>query len=295
MNDSTIAKAKQTNAKLKEKPHIIQKQRRETHAGKETLSARTVELKLRMELARSEQQRLLEDLKSADASIAHQRNSLERAYSWNVLASDAYYIEQEIAASDSGTTTIATINGLRLAAPMFAKSWKEINSALGYVALLVSQLERMVPDDGGILQYKVHAAGSNSKIGSISATIQANLFFAEENFHFFSKRNFNNGLGQLLAHIKDLASILRQLDPTIVLPYEMDADAKTVAGVSLLWVDESTSSLDFTRSMKYLLTNLKHLDPMPALDSYQTNEHVCTLKLCTSNLKLLASKLTRLL
>lgn len=257
MNNRSIVKAKKTNAELKDKLRIIQEQRREIYARKEVISARTEQLKLQIELARTKQQDLFEDLKTADASIANHQKCLERAYSWNVLASDAYYIDQEIAAD--GTTTIATINGLRLAAPVFAKSWKEINSALGYVALLASQLERMVPDDG-VLRYKVHAAGSNSKIGLIrGSAVQANLFFAEENFHFFSKRNFNNGLGQLLAHVKDLASILMQLDPTIVLPYEMDQDARTVAGVSIVWVDESTSSMNFTRSMKYLLTNLKHL------------------------------------
>jgi Apg6 BARA domain len=257
-----MVQAQQTNAELKEKLRDIQIQRKNARKQRMAVTMAEEQLKLRIELARSQQQGLVDRLRSTDIRIATTKINLERAQSWNVLASDAYHIDQEIAADG---TTIGTINGLRLAAPIYATSWKEINSAFGYVALLLSQLERQVDHCGRTLRYAVQAAGGNSKIGMRNSSTASNLFFAEESFQFFSKRNFNTALGYLLGHVQDLTCSVLQLDRTIVSPYAMDEHARTVAGVSIVWVDDTTSSKDFTRGLWYLLTNLKHLMGYPAI------------------------------
>jgi hypothetical protein len=196
---------------------------------------------------------------------------------------------------------IGTMNGLRLAAPTYTAtgSWKEVNSALGYVALLLSQLERQLLSTTGAkttghnskngttttrpallppFRYTVVAAGGGSKIGprNTSTNNYNNLFFAEDSFTFFSKRNFNTALGYLLGHVSDLTRVVLILvqqqqqyldrdERTTVTssppppPYEINETARTIGGVPLIWIDDVTSATDFTRAARYLLTNLQHL------------------------------------
>lgn len=243
------------------------------------------------------------------------------------------------AGGNSTTTTttttmmvmIGTMNGLRLAAPTYTAtgSWKEVNSALGYVALLLSQLERQLlllmtttttirlpppgenttittghhTKNGGTnnhhrtnnnngsnsnssqcnnntltttarpatlllppLRYAVLAAGGSSKIGPRGSGNYNNLFFAEDSFTFFSKRNFNTALGYLLGHVSDLTRAILMTLPMVQPPpppppppYEINETARTIGGVPLIWIDDATSATDFTRAARYLLTNLQHL------------------------------------
>jgi Apg6 BARA domain len=330
----------QANTELKERLRHVQRQRKEARRQAMVYEAEAARLLVAIEVARASQQQLVDQCRSADRHLDTVSTHLRRAQSWNVLASDAYHIDQEMAATKpinnnnaavaasaaNGTATtttttnssscnnimIGTINGLRLAAPTYATgSWKEVNSAFGYVALLLSQLERHVmmmmiaaaastaaAAAGGDmnhgssgatttttarLRYAVQAAGGTSKIGlrnhsantnnSSSSNVVAvltnsssyNLFWAEDTFQFFSKRNFNMALGYLLGHVQDLTRLLSQWDDsTTTLAgttplYEINEVARTIGGVSLVWMDETTSATDFTRALRYLLTNMKHL------------------------------------
>jgi hypothetical protein len=118
-----------------------------------------------------------------------------------------------------------------------------------------------------------------------------NLFFAEEGFAFFSKRNFNTALTYLLGHVQDLTRAMVQISllqqqrqqqqqeqqrwvvsrpPTRAIvpppppPYEINETAKTIGGIPLTWIDEATSATYFTNALRYLLTNIKHLMVMCA-------------------------------
>jgi Apg6 BARA domain len=327
----------QANAELKERLRHVQRQRKEARRQAMVYEAEAAQLLVAIEVARAAQQQLVDQCRSADRHLETVSTHLRRAQSWNVLASDAYHIDQEMASTTkpmnnhnnaavassaaNGTATtktttsntrnschimIGTINGLRLAAPTYATgSWKEVNSAFGYVALLLSQLERHVTmmmiaaaaaggdlNNGNSstttstsvrLRYAVQAAGGTSKIGLrnhssttnnsssnvvavLTSSSSYNLFWAEDTFQFFSKRNFNTALGYLLGHVQDLTRLLSQQwdDSTTTLAittplYEINEVARTIGGVSLVWIDETTSATDFTRALRYLLTNMKHL------------------------------------
>jgi beclin len=146
--------------------------------------------------------------------------------------------------------------------------WKEINSALGQVALLVSTLEKK-PNTGIKLRCEIKPAGCTSKIGVrhglTSTTTLYNLYYVEETFQFFGKRNFNTALQHLVQCISDIADVIRTRDRTIMIPYPIEQ--KTAAGrngnieflVGGLPVSHGTDDIEWTRAMKYLLTDIKHI------------------------------------
>jgi Apg6 BARA domain len=237
--------------------------------------------------------------------------TLAHAQQWNVTASDAFYI-----ACEHGT--VATINGLRLGAesvpaavmnssseitpstthnffPFAAAStpetatlkipWREINAALGQVALLLATLEQNLSittitsnnsTTKPVFRYELQCMGSTSKIGlrrPAAATAFYNLYYEPEAFQFFAKRNFNTALQCLLECVQDAAVVIQERDPTIVLPYAIQhtkrsvggGGSTTVGGLSLSFFaandtnDAQQHAAEWTRACKYLLTNMKHL------------------------------------
>ena len=145
--------------------------------------------------------------------------------------------------------------------------WSEINSALGSLALLLSCLEQKKHAE---IRYKheIVCCGSTSKIGlgrrddnqrgvgTMSST-HYNLF-SDDSFQFFGRRNFNTALFCLVQCVTDAAEAIQRRDPTIHLPHLIERSNRevTIGGLPIAY---GADGVEWTRAMKYLLTNVKHL------------------------------------
>lgn len=144
--------------------------------------------------------------------------------------------------------------------------WKEVNAALGLVALLLSTLERK-PHCGVKFRYEIKPGGSTSKIGVrqtlTSSLTLYNLYYSDDSFQFFGKRNFNTALQYLAQCVADTAEAIRQRDRTIALPYSIEHSDGRGGNSELLIgglpVSHTTDDIEWTRAMKYLLTDIKHI------------------------------------
>ena len=148
--------------------------------------------------------------------------------------------------------------------------WPETNAALGQVALLLLTLKQK-PNSGIIfLTHELIPMGSSSKVGVLHgegrASVEYNLFYAEDSFQFFGRRNFNTALDGLFRCLKDAADVAASRDQTISLPYDVLIPVGrgdiTIGGLPISY-DVATGDV-WTRAMKYLLTNLKWLQAFAA-------------------------------
>lgn len=152
--------------------------------------------------------------------------------------------------------------------------WSEINSALGLLALLLSSLEQK-PHIGIRYKHEIVCCGSTSKIGigrregtgsggvassvtSSSSSYYYNLY-SDDSFQFFGRRNFNTALQCLVQCVADAAEAIQRRDPTIHLPHPIDKTTNREVTVGGLPVAYGADGVEWTRAMKYLLTNVKHL------------------------------------
>jgi beclin 1 len=164
------------------------------------------------------------------------------------------------------TTTAADSNGNGNSQPSpqinnagFKVPWVEINSALGITALLLSTLEQK-PHVAIRYPHEIVPMGSTSKIGlrNGAAVTYYNLY-SDDGFQFFGKRNFNIALAALLQCVKEAAEAVEKLDRTIVIPHKIEKTPKAewiIGGLSILY---GTDGEQWTRSMKYMLTDIKWL------------------------------------
>lgn len=189
--------------------------------------------------------------------------------------------------------------------------WSEINAALGHVVLLLSELQHRLnrcntssvagatttavatatnpasssPDphstNASLLRYRhdLLPLGSTSKIGIRKSPGMAptwyNLWYSDETFQFFGRRNFNVALTGLMECVWDAVHIVQQHDRTVALPHDLvlpSQHSPTVRGavtpteividglpVSYFGADGRCGGVEWTRAMKYILTNLKYL------------------------------------
>ena len=140
--------------------------------------------------------------------------------------------------------------------------WSEINSALGQLALLLSIIGT-TPNCDIRYRHEILCVGSTSKMGirrNGSSSVAYYNLFSDDSFQFFGRRNFNTALQCLLQCVSDAAERIREKDPTITLPHPIEKGATRaeliVGGLSVAYV---TDGVEWTRAMKYLLTDVKHL------------------------------------
>jgi Apg6 BARA domain len=148
-------------------------------------------------------------------------------------------------------------------------SWAEINAALGQVTLLLYVLSRSPHVAAGgktpltLWQYILQPCGSASKIGVRSTPGGNPTFyplFAEDGLYFFGRRPLQYSLPALVQFVAQLAQILQHRDKTMVLPHmiaQNDRGDVRIGGLSVAY--DSSNLVEWTRAMKYLLTNVKHL------------------------------------
>lgn len=165
-------------------------------------------------------------------------------------------------ATDVSTGSKGQAAGGSLRSTPIKVPWTEINSALGQVALLLCSLEKR-PHSGIKFRHEIVHLGSTSKIGvrrggDNSPPTLYNLF-SDDGFQFFGRRNFNIALECLLDCVEDAASVIQERDRTIALPYAIGKSLRGESTVGGLPIVFGTDGVEWTRAMKYLLTDLKHL------------------------------------
>lgn len=144
-----------------------------------------------------------------------------------------------------------TINGLRLGSlPNEPVEWRELNAAWGFAALLLDCIAKSVGFD--FFVWRVSPRGSQSVMVNVQNSSQTlNLHC---NSSWFFKSSFNAGISAFADCIDELGEFAKRDDPSIMLPYPVSRS--TISGLSLHY----SSSIIWTRAMKYLLTNLKWLE-----------------------------------
>lgn len=141
--------------------------------------------------------------------------------------------------------------------------WAEVNAALGMAALLLSTLEKKPHSGVKFHTHEIIPLGNYSKIGLMQSDgrppVLYNLFYSDESFQFFGKRNFNTALDGLFHCLRDAANAVARIDKSIVLPHKVEISSRgevTIGGLPIAFgVDGET----WTRAMKYFLSDLKWL------------------------------------
>lgn len=221
----------------------------------------------------------IDDFEAVHSQRRHTQRLVEISSTWNVL-NDSFCIWY------SGP--FGTINGLRLGAegpvstPQTSASvsqshtyanlsegkstvtetikiqWTEINSALGQLALLLKLIEEQ---PGIAYRHEIVPMGSTSRIGlrlNGKAPSYYNLYYADWSL-LGAKNNLNTALQGLSACVFDAMRIIRQRDPTLVWPHALERNQAEEYTIGDLSVTYGNDGAEWTRAMKYLLTNVKQL------------------------------------
>jgi beclin 1 len=138
--------------------------------------------------------------------------------------------------------------------------WAEINSALGQVSLLLSTLEKK-PHSGVKFRHEIVPLGSTSRIGIRRGDTVTTLYnlYSDDSFQFFGKRNFNLALQYLLECVADAAESIQQRDRTVAMPHAIEKSPRGELTIGGLPVSYGVDGVEWTRAMKYMLTNIKQL------------------------------------
>lgn len=138
-------------------------------------------------------------------------------------------------------------------------AWNEINAALGFLALLLSVLEQK-PHSGIKYQFEIVYQGSTSKIGvRRGESLTLYNLHSDDGFQFFGKRSFNTAIQCLVQCVMDAAESIQKRDPTISLPHAIERPARGEFTIGGLLLSFGVDGTEWTRAMKYLLTDVKQL------------------------------------
>ena len=167
--------------------------------------------------------------------------------------------------SEPNASSAASGNNTGSAFDSFKVPWSETNAALGQVVLLLYVLQAK-PNSGIVFKsHELIPMGSCSKIGvrhtDGRATTEYGLFYSDESFSFFGKRNFNTALNGLFHCLKDVINVASRRDRTITLPHEVIIPSGrgeiTIGGLPINF--DGNNGESWSKAMKYLLTDLKWL------------------------------------
>jgi hypothetical protein len=127
-------------------------------------------------------------------------------------------------------------------------------------------LER-IPHCGVVYRHQIVPRGSTSYIVFNGSNFN---LYSDDSFQFFGRRNFNMALEYLLECVFQAALAVQKWDRTIALPYAIvrkKSGELTVGGLSVAFGQDG---VEWTRAMKYLLTNVKQLLAFRGFDVWQT-------------------------
>lgn len=233
-------------AKVRLKREKLHKERLAiTERREELLKCKTRMLERKNELA-IDRKGLTETIDSCAQRRELAQSRLERLMRLHTI-NDAFHIWY------SGP--FATINGFRIGKlPEAQVGWPEINAGLGQAAIALS----MVASALGIRfsRYILLPVGSFSKITRKEDGRLLYNFYSDESFSIFPRRNFNSALKAYVQCLGEAGVFVAQWDPTLQIPHPIDDNTGSVGGVS---VALGSNLEDWTKAMKYMLTDLKWL------------------------------------
>lgn len=176
----------------------------------------------------------------ADKSLTTQYRTTLSKLQHITIFNDAFFIWHD--------GQYGTINGLRLGCvngqPV---DWMQVNAAMGYVALLLAAVCSQTGCK--FSEFRIVPQGSFSKVTKHGDERKTHELFFDN--RMFAMSRFNQGLRCLAQCMQELAAFVMEKEPSIRLPYVV-ADFK-VHGIPIVFDKE----MQWTRAMKYLLTNLK--------------------------------------
>jgi len=146
-------------------------------------------------------------------------------------------------------------------------SWPEINAALGTVALLLHTIQSNPHSNIKFKMYKIYPIGSHSKIVKLGTTpVHYDLYYREDMFQFFARRNFNSALHGLVLCLRDAALEVKRRDPSLQLPFDIVQDGNEdsggdegemkVGGYKVAYLGDGVL---WTKVMRYLAVDVKWL------------------------------------
>ncbi|WBW70859.1 autophagy associated beclin family protein Atg6 [Schizosaccharomyces osmophilus] len=206
----------------------------------------------------------------AQLEFEHNSKKFEKLQKMNVF-SDIFYISHY--SEPNGEGSIATINGLRLGRlPSQKVSWSEINAAWGMTVLLLdvlaerldfhSPLYQLKPfgSQSYILRYDQDLSTGNTK------PVRIDLFSTGE-LKIFMNRRFDQGMVAFLDYLHQLGDFCAANTPSAILPYPIENDRIGSKCIRLAFNQDE----NWTRALKFVLTNIKFLEAYVSSQEKHTN------------------------
>jgi len=133
--------------------------------------------------------------------------------------------------------------------------WNEINAAWGLAVLLLASMAKKIGFT--FSTYKLVPCGSCSKVDRTDNSSSYELFGSSDISlgRLFWYRRFDNGMVAFLVCLKEMGDYAEARDKQFKLPYKMEKDKIGDMSIKIQFNNEET----WTKSLKYMLTNLKWL------------------------------------
>ncbi|CAN0524070.1 unnamed protein product [Ectocarpus sp. 12 AP-2014] len=146
-----------------------------------------------------------------------------------------------------------TINGFRVGRlNTHVVDWQEVNAGVGQAAIVLVTVAMAMGVE--FTKYLIAPCGSFTKIARSEDGRVLYSLHTDESFSLFPRRNFNFALKAFLHCLGEVGDHVQEHDPTLRLPYHIKEKEGTVGGLP---VALGSSYEDWTRALKYMLTNLK--------------------------------------
>jgi len=187
-----------------------------------------------------------EAVETITVALKYKHTRLENLCKVNIL-NDAFYISHD--------GHFGTINGFRLGRMMSVPvAWEENNTALGFIALLVNTLAKVLNFESQNLT--IVPRGSNSRVirRDPSSGYSSILELFGESGRFMWTRHFDTAIVSFLAYVAELIDHCHKIDPSFNPPHAIDGD--TIGGIPIRL---SKDDYQWTRALKFLLTDVKWL------------------------------------
>ena len=146
-----------------------------------------------------------------------------------------------------------TINTFRLGrTPSTLVDWNEINAAWGQTALLLATIAHKLGFT--FTKYRIIPMGSNSKIAKAGQE-RTSYDLSHHGGRWLSGGRFNTAMSAFLECVSELCNHATKQDRSFLLPHTIKGSKVDGYSIKL----HGNSSVDWTRALKYMLSNLKWL------------------------------------
>lgn len=197
----------------------------------------------------------------------NERDALNLQYDYNIRQleelKETNVYKDIFCISHSGQ--FGTINDLKFGClPSYPVNWDEINAAWGFIVLLLDSIAKKL--NFKFSEYKLNPLGSTSTIDKLEfqnnssypcKTISLELYHSDNILikRFFMQKKFDIAMTSFLQCLKQIGDHLKQTDPSFKFPYKIQKDKIGNANICISFNHDEI----WTRSLKYLLTNLKYM------------------------------------